>query len=134
MRVSFAGRPRGFVDEALSARGLKRRVVVTVNQFSTAGSVVQDTDLLTVLPLSFLPATGCQPRLAVCELPFELPAIAVTALWHGRHDRNPAHRWLHAALAQASVEVAAAVPGVQPVSAGAEPGVVVGCKPKPRVR
>jgi DNA-binding transcriptional LysR family regulator len=62
VRVSFAGRARGFVDDALSALGLKRRVLVTVNQFSTAGSVVQNTDLLTVLPRSFVPATGCQAQ------------------------------------------------------------------------
>ena len=68
VRVSFAGRPRGFVDESLAALGLKRRVIVTVNQFSTAGSVVQNTDLLTVLPRSFLPATGCQAQLAVSYL------------------------------------------------------------------
>ncbi len=112
VRVSFAGLPRGFVDEALVALGLKRRVMVTVNQYSTAGSVVQGSDLLTVLPRSFLPATGCQEKLAVCELPFALPGIDVGMLWHGRHERSPAQRWLRQTVAQAAADVAAAAPGV----------------------
>jgi DNA-binding transcriptional LysR family regulator len=35
--VSFSGRPFGFVDEALASLGRKRRIVLTVNQFFTAG-------------------------------------------------------------------------------------------------
>jgi DNA-binding transcriptional LysR family regulator len=112
VRVSFAGRPRGFVDESLASLGFKRRVMVTVNQFSTAGSVVRNTDLLTVLPRSFLPATGCQDQLAVSELPFPLRGIDVSLLWHGRHDRNPAHRWLREALAQAADEIATRVESI----------------------
>src|SRR3954463_8083909 len=38
--VSFSGRPFGFVDEALASLGLTRRIVLTVNQFFTAGRVV----------------------------------------------------------------------------------------------
>jgi hypothetical protein len=38
--VSFSGRPFGFMDEALASLGKKRRVVLTVNQFFTAGRVV----------------------------------------------------------------------------------------------
>ena len=38
--VSFSGRPFGFIDEALASLGRKRRIVLTVNQFFTAGRVV----------------------------------------------------------------------------------------------
>ena len=58
LRVNFAGRPRGYVDAALSRLGRERRVMITVNQFFTAGCVVHQSDLLTVLPRSFVPATG----------------------------------------------------------------------------
>jgi len=106
LRVSFAGRPRGFVDEEMARLGRERRVIITVNQYFTAGSVVQGSDLLTVLPQSFLPATGFQAKLAVRPLPFELPDIDVSMLWHGRHDGSPAHRWLREALVQAATQVA----------------------------
>jgi DNA-binding transcriptional LysR family regulator len=38
--VSFSGRPIGLVDRALAALDRKRRIVLTVNQFFTAGRVV----------------------------------------------------------------------------------------------
>ena len=46
--VSFSGRPFGFVDEALASLGRERRIVLTVNQFATAGRVVAQSNLLTV--------------------------------------------------------------------------------------
>jgi DNA-binding transcriptional LysR family regulator len=117
VRVNFAGRPRGFVDEALAELGRERRVIITVTQFFTAGVVVRGSDLVAVLPRSFVPATGYQEQLAVCELPFDLPGIDVGMLWHGRHDANPAQRWLRQAVVDAAARVAAAAPGV--VAAGA---------------
>ncbi len=107
LRVNFAGRPRGFVDEELARLGRERRIVITVNEFFTAGAVVQGSDLLSVLPRSFVPATGFQDRLVMRAAPLTLPAIEVDLLWHGRHDGNPAQRWLRQTLAQVGVEVAA---------------------------
>jgi DNA-binding transcriptional LysR family regulator len=106
LRVSFAGRPRGFVDDALQRLGRKRQVMVTVNQFHSAGCVVRQSDLLTVLPRSFVPATGFAHELTCRKLPFEMPGIDVALLWHRRHDRDAAQRWLRDQLRQAAVEMA----------------------------
>lgn len=100
--VSFSGRPFGFVDEALTAVSRQRRVVLTVNQFFTAGQVVATTDLLTVLPRHFLGATGIARALAVRELPLPVPAVHVDALWHRQADPLPAHQWLRQAVRRAS--------------------------------
>ncbi len=94
VRVNFASRPRGFVDEALARDGRERRVVLTVNQFSTAARVVHDSDLLTVLPRSFVNASGLADGLAVRRFPLPLPTIEVGLLWHRRHERDKAQRWL----------------------------------------
>jgi DNA-binding transcriptional LysR family regulator len=106
LRVSFAGRPRGYVDEALAALGRTRRVMITVNQFFAAGSVVHQSDLLTVLPRSFVPATGFADDLAVRALPFALPPIEVGLLWHRRHEQDAAQQWLRRVVAAASQVVA----------------------------
>ena len=111
LRVSFAGRPRGFVDEALSRLGRQRRVLITVNQFFSAGSVVHQSDLLTVLPRSFIPATGFESQLAARPLPFALPGIDVSLFWHRRHEQDSAQRWLREALAAAAADIARVVPG-----------------------
>jgi len=98
--VSFSGRPHGLVDQALAALGRQRRVVLTVNQFFTAGQVVTQSDLLTVLPLSFIAATGTQGQVITRPLPFELAPVAVQMLWPVRQDADPAHRWLRALIQQ----------------------------------
>jgi DNA-binding transcriptional LysR family regulator len=92
LRVSFSGRAQGYVDQALAALGRQRRVVLTVNQFFTAGQVVRRSDLLAVLPESFIAAAGS--GLVTCELPLALAPVQVGMVWHLRHDAEPAHRWL----------------------------------------
>ena len=94
VRVSFAGRPRGFVDEALARMGRERRVGLTVHGFAIAARVVHDLDLLTVLPRSFVAASGLAEGLEVRDFPGVLPSIDVGLLWHRRHERDPAQRWL----------------------------------------
>ncbi|MEJ6021266.1 LysR family transcriptional regulator [Ramlibacter sp. PS4R-6] len=108
--VSFSGRPFGFVDEALASLGLKRRVVLTVNQFFTAGRVVSTSDLLTVLPSHFVRVTGIADQLVLRELPFEVPPVHVDALWHRRASQRSDHAWLRLAIA-ASAQKAFGKPG-----------------------
>ena len=92
--VSFSGRAYGFVDQALHALGHQRRIVLTVNQFFTAGRVVARSDLLTVLPEGFVEATGYRDELITRELPMTMIPVTVEMLWHLRNDADPAHRWL----------------------------------------
>jgi DNA-binding transcriptional LysR family regulator len=100
--VSFSGRPHGLVDQALTAIGRQRRIVLTVNQFFTAGRVVARSDLLTVLPEGFVEATGCQNELVTLELPLDLGPVNVEMIWHLRFDADPAHRWLRGLLQAAA--------------------------------
>ncbi len=100
--VSFSGRPFGFIDEALASLGRQRRVVLTVNQFFTAGRVVAGSDLLTVLPRHFLDVTGFKDQLALRQLPFDVPPVHVDSLWHRRQSQRSDHAWLRLAVAAAS--------------------------------
>ena len=102
--VSFSGRPHGYVDLMLAGLGRQRRIVLTVNQFFTAGRVVTQSDLLTVLPEHFVAATGYRDELATCELPLAMAPVHVAMLWHLRHDADPAHRWLREQLQAAAAD------------------------------
>lgn len=99
MLVSFSGRPFGFIDEALALLGRERRIVLTVNQFFTAGKVVANSNLLTVLPRHFVNVTGIADQLVLRELPFPVPTVQVDALWHHRVHRASAHEWLRSTIA-----------------------------------
>lgn len=102
MLVSFSGRPYGFTDEALASLGRQRRVVLTVNQFFTAGRVVETSDLLTVLPRHFIGVTGRAEALVYRDLPFNVPPVHVDALWHRRQTQRPDHGWLRLAVSTAA--------------------------------
>jgi len=105
MLVSFSGRAFGFIDEALATLGRSRRVVLTVNQFFTAGKVVANSDLLTVLPRHFVNVTGFADQLVMRELPFDAPVIQVDALWHQRQSNSSAHAWLRTQVAELAAQV-----------------------------
>jgi DNA-binding transcriptional LysR family regulator len=100
--VSLSGRDHGLADQVLAGLNRKRRVVLTVNQYFTAGRVVASSDLLTVLPRTFIAATGYQDKLVQRPIPLPLAGIHVEALWHMRHDRASAHQWLRARLVDAA--------------------------------
>jgi len=102
--VSFSGRARGLVDEALVSLGRDRRILLTVNQFFTAGKVVAGSDLVMVIPKHLINATGMSSQLVHQPLPFELPEVHIDMLWHERDGRNPGHRWLREQVRQASQE------------------------------
>ena len=102
MLVSFSGRPFGFIDEALASLGRERRVVLTVNQFFTAGRVVSGSDLLTVLPRHFVPVTGIADVLVQRTLPFDVPPVHVDALWRRRGPQQEAMTWLLQSLARSA--------------------------------
>ncbi|MEO7159821.1 MAG: LysR family transcriptional regulator [Polaromonas sp.] len=105
MLVSFSGRPYGFIDESLAALGRERRVVLTVNQFFTAGRVVANSNLLTVLPRHFVPVTGIAEQLAQRALPFRVSPVHIDALWHRRSAQQSAHIWLRRAVLRSAEKV-----------------------------
>jgi DNA-binding transcriptional LysR family regulator len=92
--VSFSGRAHGLIDEALTKLGRERHILLTVNQFFTAGRIVANSDLITVLPRHLIVSTGMGDELIHKELPFETPDVHVDMLWHERDARNLAHKWL----------------------------------------
>jgi DNA-binding transcriptional LysR family regulator len=100
--VSFSGRARGLVDDALVSLNRERRILLTVNQFFTAGKVVAASDLLMVIPYHLIDATGMSEQLIQKSLPFALPDVHIDMLWHERDARSPGHRWLREQLRNSS--------------------------------
>lgn len=78
--VSLTGDPVGFVDAALAAQGLKRRVALTVPNFAMALSVVADSDLAGALPRRFLAMHGPRLDVVAVEPPLPLPSFRLNAV------------------------------------------------------
>ncbi|MEZ5657597.1 MAG: LysR family transcriptional regulator [Burkholderiaceae bacterium] len=113
--VSYSGNPFGFADRALAEMGRSRRVVITVNQFFTAGQVVINSDLLAVLPAHFLPATGFADRLVVRRPPIRPGHRRGRCGLAAAAKADMAHQWLIRQLVRAAREAFADSPDAQPV-------------------
>jgi DNA-binding transcriptional LysR family regulator len=90
--VSRQGLDQGPIDEALKPFGLEREIVTIVGGFSTAVALARDSDLIASVPER---QTGnLRAGMYSFSLPFSVPEITVSLLWHPRLDADPAHRWL----------------------------------------
>lgn len=92
-----SGKASGPVDEALAALGLQRNIAAVVSSFHSALAVARGSDLVALVPASFL-NHQLQGAHAAAFYPFELPVktagITVSQMWHPRCEVDPAHRWL----------------------------------------
>ncbi len=100
--VSRRDLEKGRIDEALKALGLERQIVTIVGGFSTALALARDSDLIASVPERH---TGkLRAGMHGFPLPFTLPDITVSLLWHPRMDADPAHRWLRRCVRDACAE------------------------------
>ncbi len=101
--VSPEGDRMGLVDHELAARGLQRRVVLSLPQFLVAPFVIADTDLVATLASRVarrFAAAGL--GIAVYEPPIALPGWPLAMMWHRRVDDHPATLWLRDRIAEVS--------------------------------
>jgi len=100
--VSRQGQDKGPVDEALKALGLERKVVTIVGGFSTALALARGSELIANVPERH---TGnLREGMHSFALPFAMPEITVSLLWHPRMDGDQAHRWLRGCVLAACAE------------------------------
>ena len=97
--VSRRGLDRGPIDEALKLLGLERRIVTIVGGFSTALALARGSDLIASVPERH--SGNLRAGMHSFALPFSLPKITVSLLWHPRLDADPAHRWLRGCVRDA---------------------------------
>jgi len=69
--VSLGGDPRGFVDEKLEKRGIKRRVALTVPNFMMALAHLSKSDMIAALPRRLVASEALRFGLVSAELPFK---------------------------------------------------------------
>lgn len=96
--ASRRGRAHGPVDDALAELGLVRKVASVVPGFPAALAVAMASDLIALLPASYLPASPAGGKAGQAFGTFELPVptqvITISQMWHPRLETDPAHRWL----------------------------------------
>jgi DNA-binding transcriptional LysR family regulator len=90
--VSRRGLDHGPVDEALALLGHAREVRAFVGGFAAALALARASDLIATVPERH---TGkLRDGMHSFALPFAMPELTISMLWHPRLDADVAHRWL----------------------------------------
>jgi DNA-binding transcriptional LysR family regulator len=83
---------QGWVEEALAALGLERVVMTSVSGFATAIAIARGSDLVATVPERH--TAVLRSGMYTVGLPFKLPSITVSMLWHPRMHADAVHAWL----------------------------------------
>jgi DNA-binding transcriptional LysR family regulator len=79
------------LDAALAEHKLERTTVAIVPGFPAALAVALASDLIALLPASYMTDTT---NAHTFELPVQTDAFTVSQMWHPRSENDPVHRWL----------------------------------------
>jgi DNA-binding transcriptional LysR family regulator len=105
--VSPRGDAHGFVDDQLRDLGLKRRIVMMVNNFGSAPMLVTNSDLIVTVPSRI--AEKCLQffDIHVVPSPISPPSsmIGGVLLWHRRLTNHPAHTWFRNLILRAGEDL-----------------------------
>ncbi len=88
-----------YVDEALAAVGLQRRVQLELPYFLAAPQVVASSDLILTVPSRLAEMFAATHGLVVFEPPLDLPSVAIRQVWHERYAEEPSIKWLRDTVA-----------------------------------
>ncbi|MCA8275765.1 LysR family transcriptional regulator [Burkholderia sp. AU30280] len=111
--VGFSGMRVPVYDSLLSAHGLQRNLVLTLNAYSPALAIIRESDFIGVLPTTLLDLSIHEKELVSRQPPVRMPARPYCVIWHQRWDSHPAHRWLRQTIVSLFTH-----PAEQPGSAG----------------
>jgi len=100
--IAPRGRLGGMVDEALAARGLGRRIALTVPHFLVAPLVIASSDLVLTLAERVARTFASMAPLDVRAPPIAVRGFAMYQAWHERRRGDPAHAWLRNLVAEVS--------------------------------
>ena len=91
--ITSSGENLGFVDDALAAENLSRRIALRAPLLSTSAALLQ-SDMIAVISERAAREFSRLAPLSVAPLPFPSPSLATAMLWHRRVGGVPSHRWL----------------------------------------
>jgi LysR family transcriptional activator of mexEF-oprN operon len=91
--TSFSGDHKGVVDTALTKLKRKRRIVVATQEFSSVPFYLHGTDLIVTLPTYAARVYAKRLGLALSPLPFPMPRLTLSLLWHARFTSDAGHAW-----------------------------------------
>lgn len=97
--TSVNGEASDYIDRALGSLGRQRHIVLAVPQYSALKTLLEDTQMLAVVPDYVAKAMTRQGGLRTDPVPMTLPALDLSMSWSATLDNDPGARWLRARIA-----------------------------------
>jgi len=92
--VSATGQRSAIFDDLLQRRGLRRRGLVTVTNFTAVPQLLSGSDMIGVFTKLAADVFQTSFGLAKRPLPIDVGPIATDMVWHVRYDKDRRHLWL----------------------------------------
>jgi DNA-binding transcriptional LysR family regulator len=89
----------GWVDEALTQIGEKRRIRVFTRHYQAAMRLAELPDLIVTIPTKAAKLLQDNPSVIIKDPPFSIPEIELKMAWSPLVQHNPAHQWLRRLIA-----------------------------------
>ncbi|WP_406227020.1 LysR family transcriptional regulator [Pseudomonas siliginis] len=96
--VSLNGEITDEIDRKLNTLGRQRQVVLAVPQYSALKTLLEETDMVAVVPEYVASAMTKQGGLRMDPVPMNIPALDLSLAWSGTLDNDPAERWLRSRI------------------------------------
>jgi DNA-binding transcriptional LysR family regulator len=93
-----------FVERQLAAKGLRRHIALRVPHFLVVPEIVQQTDLLAVLPSYVIDYMPSNSKIKVLRLPIKPPKFEVKQFWHQRSHNDLGNKWLRSLVAELFID------------------------------
>jgi len=94
-----ASKSLGWVDEALSNIGEKRRIRLFTRHYQAAMRLAELEDLIVTIPTKAAKLLERNPDVVIREPPFSIPEIELKMAWSPLVQHNPAHQWMRRLIA-----------------------------------
>lgn len=92
--IDFRADPPSSVTKALAKQSLVRQIAITIPYTTATGSIIQNSNLITVVPNQIAQSLSTQYNLATSTLPVKIPDSGVYLIWHKRYHNKPEQKWL----------------------------------------
>ena len=106
--VTLSGDTIGITDQAMALQGLRRRVAMTVNHFSSVVPLIKDSNLIAVVPSTTVEKPIFSGEIAVKPSPVNTPPNPISCYWHRRQERDKGLCWFRKHLNQILIDNAQA--------------------------
>ncbi|MCK2046228.1 LysR family transcriptional regulator [Chromohalobacter moromii] len=88
-------------EDILKTHDISRKVSAVVPHFSALPRILENSELLAILPQQIAQIFARAASLQICELPFDVPNVEVTLYWPRHADDSSAQEWFRQTLIEA---------------------------------